>query len=375
MDNPLTKLFETIRRGLSQKKSDNSVLGIDIGFSSAKVVQLRKSKGQAVLETYGELYLGPYANKAIGQSATLPPEKMVEALKDLFKAANVTATRAAISIPLRSSLIVLMDIPSLGEKQVNEIVPIEARKYIPVPVSEVMLDWWVIPKKETLAAGENEAEPTQKVEVLMVAIHNNVLKQYRELASAAGLDVRTFEIETFSAIRAVFGHDMQATMVLDVGASSAKVTIVDFGIVRASHVINKGGQDITFALSKSTGVSFGRAEEIKRESGILGETGEKNISGVASPVIEYIFFEANKVISAYQKKYQRAVSKVILTGGGSLLKGLSEVAARNFEVEVVFGNPFGKVEAPAFLENVLRGVGPEFAVAVGLALRELQGIE
>jgi cell division ATPase FtsA len=167
---------------------------------------------------------------------------------------------------------------------------------------------------------------------------------------------------------------MKTTMVLDLGASSTKLTIVDYGIVRVSHVINKGAQDITFALSKSTGVSFGRAEEIKRESGILGDTGDKNISSVASPVIEYIFFEANKVLSNYQKKYQRSVSKVLLVGGGSLLHGLSEVASRNFEVEVVYGNPFAKVEAPAFLDDILRGVGLEFSVAVGLALRELQNI-
>lgn len=350
------------------------MLGIDISSSSVKVVQLRRERGRAILETYGEILLGPYAGLAPGQAANVQPDKLKEALTDLMKGANVTAQRAAVAIPLRSSLIISIDLPAMGEKQLNEMIPIEARKYIPVPISEVMLDWWVIPKRQV--PDEKPATPVvagaDKVEVLMVAIHNSTLAQYRDSVTQAGLTPEAFEIESFSSIRSVFGRDMLPTMILDMGASSTKITIVDFGIIRVSHVIAKGAQDITTALATSLGVPFEEAEHIKRESGILGQTGDKNISTIASPVIEYIFFEASKVLSNYQKKYNRAISKTILIGGGSLLKGLEEVAGRSFEVPVTFGDPFSKVEAPAFLEGVLRGAGPEFAVAIGLALRELQ---
>jgi len=74
----------------------------------------------------------------------------------------------------------------------------------------------------------------------------------------------------------------------------------------------------------------------------------------------------------YEKKYNKSISKVILSGGGSLTKGLMDKISKNFSAEVVYGNPFSKTEAPAFLDSVLKNSGPEFAVAVGLALRQLQ---
>ncbi len=380
MANPFSAILEYIRGGLSKKPGGSSVLGIDISSSAIKVVQLRRDRGRAILETYGEVFLGPYAGLSPGQAANLPPEKMKEAFADLLKGANITATKAAVSIPLRASLIILIDLPAVAERQLNEMIPMEARKYIPVPVSEVMLDWWIIPRRELPPIDQPPPAPgaptpppaVEKVEVLMVAIHNSTLAQYRDVVSSAELIPEAFEIESFSSIRSVFGRDMLPTMILDMGASSTKITIVDFGIIRVSHVIAKGGQDITVALSKSLSVAFGEAEKIKRESGIMGQTGDKNISQVASPVIEYIFFEASKVLTTYQKKYKRAISKTMLIGGGALLKGLDEIAGRSFEVPVVLGDPFSKVEAPAYLENVLFGAGPEFAVALGLALRELQ---
>src|SRR3989344_3866484 len=90
------------------KSGGGSVLGIDIGSSSIKVVQLRRHRGAAVLETYGELSLGPYAGVEIGRATSLPAEKLAEALTDVLKEANVTAKSCALSIPLSASLISLI---------------------------------------------------------------------------------------------------------------------------------------------------------------------------------------------------------------------------------------------------------------------------
>jgi len=130
------------------KKQDQSVLGIDIGSSSIKVVQLRKKAGKAVLETYGELALGPYAGVEIGRATNLSQEKIVEALRDVIKESNVTTRSAGISIASSSSLISFLRMPDMDRKQLETMVPIEARKYIPVPITEVALDWWPIPKEE-----------------------------------------------------------------------------------------------------------------------------------------------------------------------------------------------------------------------------------
>lgn len=368
MANPLGQLFHLGQTALWQKKDDR-VLGLDLGHSSVKAVQLRSEKGRAILETYGEIALGPYGNLAIGQVANLASAKMNELLGDLFREANINARAVSVSIPLRSSLLLIIELPFLSQSKLDKVIPIEARKYIPVPISEVELDWWVIPRPAL-----SVEESGKKTEVLLAAIHKEVISQYTEHLKSLNLAPAFFEIETFSAIRSVFAGERGATVILDFGAGTTKLAIVDYGIVRLSHTISKGAQDITLAISRSLGVEFVKAEEIKRTVGLVERYEGQNISGLASAIIEYIFAEAHKVLTIYQTRQRRSIEKVILIGSGSLLKGLAELANQSFEVPVAFGNPFSKVEYPAFLEGVLSKTGPGFAVAMGLALRHLESL-
>jgi Tfp pilus assembly PilM family ATPase len=114
---------------------------------------------------------------------------------------------------------------------------------------------------------------------------------------------------------------------------------------------------------------------MKREKGLAGVAGGAGLADIISVTFDYIFSEANQVVLAYQKKYNKNVSKVLLVGGGSALIGLEDLAKKSFQTDVSAGNPFAKVVVPAFLEEVLRKTGPEFTVAVGLALRKLQEVE
>lgn len=356
-----------------------SVVGIDIGSSSIKVVQLKKEKGVAKLETYGEIALGPYGGMAVGQAVSLPPEKIVEALKELFKQVNVTAKEAALAVPLRSSLLKLIEIPKVDNASIDQIVQLEARKYIPVPISEVMLDWVEIPTRDfetpvskTDQVSDKDIKKIEKREVLIVAIHKAMMSSYDEIIKKAGLSAPPLEIETFSASRAIIGNEISAQAIIDIGASSTRILILDYGVARSSSIIGKGSQDVTIALEKSLGLSFAEAEEAKRRLGAIGRTEGGDLNSVIGPTIEYIFYEAQKIILNYQKKYSRPISKVILTGGGSLLKGIVDIARKDLEIEVELGNAFRKIEVPAIMEKVLADNGSGFAIASGLALRGLQ---
>jgi len=141
----MANFFDNFLKTFSQK-SKNSVLGVDVGSASVKVVQLRKEKGRAILETYGEIALGPYAGTEIGRATKLQPEKIAEAIKDLIKEASVSTVDSAVSIPMRSSMVSVIKLPQMQEKQIGQMVPIEARKYIPVTISELTLYWFVIPR-------------------------------------------------------------------------------------------------------------------------------------------------------------------------------------------------------------------------------------
>ncbi len=296
-----------------------------------------------------------------------------------MKEANVTTHSAGVAIPLRSSLVSLIEIPAaIPESQYNQIVPIEARKYIPVPISEVALDWWVIPKEEEKAfdyevfGTKGPATPETKTEVLVVSIHNEVLNNFNTIVNNTGLQNSFFEIEMFAAIRALVEREQGSVMVLDVGASVTKIYIVERGVIKKSHVINKGSQDVTLSIAQGFQVSPEKAEQIKRNLGSIPEEDRKVVYDVTSLTLDYIFSEVGTVMLAYQKRYNKNIAKVILTGGGVAMDGFLDSAKVRLSTEVVVGNPFSKVDTPAFLADLLNKTGLDFAVAVGIALRKLQ---
>ncbi|MEI8337720.1 MAG: type IV pilus assembly protein PilM [bacterium] len=356
-------------------KTDTNVIGVDIGSSSIKIVQLAKSKGKAILKTYGSLAIGPYAGVTIGQSAVLPGEKISEILIDLMKEANVTTTNAGVAIPLRSSLVSLIEMPNLSQSELQKMVPLEARKYIPVPITEVTMDWWVIPKDETRTFSSPQSAPSlkaDKAEVLVVSIHNEVLSNYTSIIKNAGLSTSFFEIEMFAAVRSLIEHELSPIMVFDMGASATKLYLVERGVVKQSHIINKGSQDITISLSQGLQVTMEKAEKIKRSIGTLSPEEGKNIYDIAELTLDYIFSEAGSVLLSFEKKNHKSISRVYLTGGGVLMKGFLDIAKSKFQTDVVIGDPFTKIEVPAFLSGILKESGLDFAVATGLALRKLQ---
>ncbi|MCE9517904.1 type IV pilus assembly protein PilM [Candidatus Nomurabacteria bacterium] len=380
MDNSLKKIissgFSSLTSAFGSDNSSQSALGIDIGSSAIKVVQLKKKGGKAVLETYGAISLGPYAQTEIGQVTNLPTDEIVKALQDVMKESNVTTRLGVMAIPSSSSLIFTLSLPAnVTEDKLPMIVPIEARKYIPVPISEISLDWFMIPQEvisfeNSMNKQSSTVAPAPSVEVLVVAIHNDILTKFQEILKKTELRSDSFEMEIFSNIRSAFDHDIAPILLIDFGASKTKLSIVESGIVRVFHVVNRGSADISKNIAQSLSIPFTEAEKLKRTVG-LETNSNPQVAEIARLATEYIFSDTNSVVLAYEKKYNKNISKVILTGGGSLLKGFKERASDNFHVEVVHANPFSKTEAPAFLDNVLTQSGPEFAVAIGLALRSL----
>ncbi len=359
-------------------KKSPSVLGVDLGSSAIKVVQIRKKHGRAVLETYGELALGPYAGTEIGRATSLAGDKIIEALKDILREAKTTTNACGVALPLSSSLISFISLPPIGDKHISEVIALEARKYIPVPINEVMLDWSLIPREDSYASNEAETVVNKAKEgqdVMVVAISNEYISNYQNIMSGSGLSPSFYEIELFSSIRASIDQGLQAVMILDMGAQSTKLYIVERGLLRASHIINKGSQDITLALSKAMSVPVVQAETMKRSYGLSGGDEYKDQKEIITVNLDYIFYEANAVLLNYEKKYHKNISKVVLTGGGVLLKGFAELAKNSFQSEVVYSNPFGKLETPAFLAEQLTAAGPEFTVAIGAALRRLSELD
>jgi type IV pilus assembly protein PilM len=354
-----------------------SVLGVDVGASAIKIVQLTRKHDRAILETYGEISLAPYDGKEVGKAMNLPVEKIAEAITDLCKESSVTATKIAMAIPFTASLVSLIEMPTADPRQLAQMIPIEARKYIPVPISEVLLDWSIIPKEGKLQSVEDQktdqtGSKAEKTDVMIVAIHNDTVTKYQDIGKKTNLNADFFEIEMFGTIRALLDQNSKSVMIVDIGAGSTKLYVVERGVIKNSHLINRGSQDVTTAVANTLGIAFAEAENIKCSTDVSSPEADQKIVGAMTNILDYLFAEANQVLLSYEKRYNRAVDQIVLTGGGAMLGGILSVAKRSFQIDVAVGQPFSKVEAPAFLQNVLKTANPEFSVAVGVALRMLQ---
>ena len=363
------------------KGYSKSVVGIDIGSSAVKMVQIKKEKGVAVLETYGSLALGPYVDGAeIGQYANANEEILHTVLSVLIKEAKITTKKAGIAIPFYASLISLIDVPALSDEKIAQIVPFEARRHIPVALDDVSIDWFIIPRSllenEEKSIFQDKTTPTapkaeEKRKVLLIAIHNNELIKHRNIVNRTKLESEFFEIEIFSTLRSAVYESRSPIVLIDIGARTTKFYVVEHGIILRSYFINQGGQTITQSIAHTENISFEEAERKKRQFGFTVEN--KDTLSAMSLIVDEIFSEANNVIVDYEQKYHKSISRVILTGGGASMKNILEEATKKTNIQVELANPFGRVRHPAVLEDILKENGPEFSVAVGAALRAIGG--
>ena len=340
------------------------VVGIDIGISSSKVVQLKYENERAVLETYGELLNGQYfkGTEGLGGGFLRYLDNDVAALlKDVMKESNIVTKDAVVAIPATSSFVTTLSFPVIPRKEIEEAIPYEARKYIPISISEVVLDWEIFDQQN------NE----DKVEVLLVAVPREMIEKLKRIATLANINLKALEVETFSLVRSLVVNDSTPTAIINLGSQSTTICMVDKGKLKVSHNLSRGSQELTNALQRGMGIDKDRAESIKKDTGLSDKPEEKEITSISSPLVDVLFAEIERMISMQNRKTSRKIQKINLTGGGSNLKGIVDYASIKLGLEVTKGNPFSRLVTPAFLQPVLRELAPSFSVAVGLALHEI----
>lgn len=362
--------IQKLKEFFSSFQKENRFLGVDIGASSVKLVQLRKEKEMAVLETYGELSLASYGNGEVGRAVMVVEDRLKTALSDLVAEAKVTAKEASASVPLKHSFFTTMRLPKLSDQELKESIQYEARKYVPVPISEVVVEWWVLsPTGREVAQSSIGSGTREFLEVFLSAIPKEIVDQKKNLLNEAGLRTVSFEIESFSFARASLKRDLGVVLLMDIGASSTKFAIADGGAIRAVHHLDKGSQDMTLGIAQSLGLDFERAEAMKREFGLSQKPETEGMAQVIAPIVDFIVMEGERFILDWKRRGGEAISKVLVGGGGALLKNINDVIIKRYGVEAETVSPFSKVVYPAFLEPSLREIGPTFANAIGLALK------
>jgi len=357
------KSFSKLFSSFGKNSNDASrVVGIDIGSSSIKVVEVQERDEVLTLTTYGEIQLGPYASKEIGQSVVLDTKNEQQALVDILRESAVKATNAVFAMPLASSFVTTINFEAGPEEDLSSRVRVESRKYIPVPISEVTLDWAEI---------EVENRDSLARSVLVAAIQNDALSRFKVLMQFVNLKEPPTEIECFSAIRGVYREDEDNIALIDIGAISTKMYIAKQGLLQRMHRVRAGGALATKRIASSLELTFEQAEILKRNS-TVDDDKFLDIQKFHHGSYDRVWQEFNQVIHEYEKVLNVEITKVYLTGGGSLFPTLPEALGESLQKQVVHVNSFDKVAYPAFMEDIITELGPTFHVALGSALRKFE---
>lgn len=357
------------------KKKPSSYLGIDIGTSSVKMVQLKLEENKARLETYG--FWDNYGNFEILENSAkmgkikILDEKIVGVIKNIIKEAGAITKETVMSVPVFSTFSSVIEFPEMTEAEVAKAVPFEARQYIPVPLEDVIMDWSIVGKKLRKESNGSGNSAHFSLQVMLVAIPKEIALKYARIAELAGLKLNALEAESFALARSLIGNDKMAVIIIDIGSRHTNISIIDKGYAMANRGLDIGGNELTRAVSQGINIDFDRAESLKKEVGLRQVDAEREISRLMFPAIDIISNETFRMMNAYLHKNNRRVEEVIITGGGSCLAGLDGYLAKNLGIKVLTGNPWARIIYPSELEMPLKEIAPFFSVAAGLAMREL----
>jgi len=343
-----------------------SVLGVDLGTAGIKIAELSRSGERFELKNYGLLDFS--AKESAG--VKIGDDLLIGGLRDLLSRIKPSTKDAVTSISSFLTFTTVIEMPYLSAKDLEKAIPFEARKYIPIPLSEVVLDWSIINVKEISQYESSLAPKTQfpNVEVFLAAVPKNEAERYKNIFLSAGLNIRALELENIALSRALIGDDLSPLAVINLGGRSTSIVIIDKGFERVSRNYELGGFELTKVLSVSLGISFERAEELKKKEGLKGSS---SFVQAAGPLIDMIVFEAKKTIANFEESKKTKIAKVILTGGQSQMIGLKEYFGQKLGKEILIGDPLEKVSFNRVLEGALKNVASSLAVALGLAMRKI----
>ncbi len=335
-------------------------LGLDIGSRTIKLIELGIEGTSVSLLAAGSV---PTPPKALASSVAADTEAVAQSIKRLVKETGVRSKDVHIALPESKVFTRVIEVPALSQRELTSAIRWEAEQYIPLPLDQVNLDFTILrDAKET---------GTNKMEALLVAAPKALVNYYLSILELAELTPVAAETEVIATTRALTRSvpNVHSVMIVSLGAQTTDAAIVRNGILTFTRSISSGGDAITRSLAQSLDFNLTQAEEYKRAYGVQPDKLEGKIAVAAKPITDTIVNELKRALVFYQEKYKDdRVQLVLLSGGTARLPGMVVYLAQSLGVEVQLANPWVGIARPSRF-NVLTPEGPNFCVAVGLALR------
>lgn len=347
---------------LFAKKKD--LLGIDVGSTSIKLVQLREVKGGYELESLG---VAPLPPEAIVDNTLMDSSTVVETIKNLVSSlAQRKIKEAASSVSGNSVIIRKIMMTASTPEEVESEIQWESEQYIPFDINDVNIDFQIL--------GQDENDPS-KMHVLLVASKKDIVNDYQAIFSEAGVKLVLLDVDAF-AIQNAFemNYDMDPEEVyalINIGANMMNLNVIKAGVSLFIRDVQLGGSLYTEDIQKKMGVSFDEAERMKVS---ILETSPADLLESINRINDTIAYEIRRSLDFYNSNaLEGKIGRVYLSGGGAKTLNLTTAISDRLSLPVEIVNPLTKIKwnDKKFDPEFLHEVAPLMTVALGLAARRL----
>src|SRR5947208_1178718 len=345
------------------KRTNKSMVGVDIGSSSVKAVELQGKNGDFQLVSLGYESLEP---DSVVDDEIMELNSVSNAISNIFNEHKIKTNRVAAGVNGHSVIVKNIMLPQMSSAELQESFAWHAEEHIPFDITDVTLDYHV--------TGTTD----DAIHVLMAACKRDKVANLKQTIQLAGKQPVVVDVDAFALQNCYeLNYDPQAGQVvalLNIGASTTNINILNGNRSVFTRDASFGGNQYTSLLQKELGLTFEQAEQVKRGMPLPGGTEDREIAPILETVSDILALEIQKTMDFYRATVEdgsSAVERILVSGGGSKLKGLVEFLSKRFEMPVEMFDPFRKirVDSRGFDPEYMREIVPEMAIAVGLALR------
>lgn len=358
--------------GLFTFGASNTSIGIDIGTSAVKVVQLKKTPSGPELINYGMLPLPP---DAMVEGSVGDPQSVSAVIKELLKTKKIKPERSFASISGQNVIMRFTRLPIMSPDELEQTVRIEAEQYVPYAIDEVSITHAV------LNTVDEDDEGGGKYSILLVVAQKDLVASYTDVLKSAGISAEMIDVDTIAAINALENSYMQSASsqeggevvaIIDCGSRTTNISVLKAGILMFTRNIPIAGNNITDMIKDVMKQEFEQAEAIKIEEAevSMGDVGANEISDVVKTTVDDLASEIRRSFDYFKAQTREPlIHRIILSGGSSNLRSFNTYLSNELGVDVYMGNPLEGIAVTAPDPDELYDNLQQFAVAIGLALR------
>lgn len=348
--------------GLFNKKKD--LVGIDIGSSSVKLVQLLPGKDGYQLLNAAIVPLPP---EAIVDNSLMDPGAVAEAVKNLVASLGIKTREAACSISGNAVIIRKIQLQTMSSEELEDQIGWEAEQYIPFDIKDVHIDFQIL--------GPDPFDPA-KMQVLLVASKKEIINDYSAVLADAGMQLRVMDVDAFAlqnAFELNYDSNEEVHALINVGAGVMNINVIKGELTLFTRDVQLGGNQYTEEIQKQLGVDAHEAERMKLLT--AGQQPSGPLFEVISRISESLAQEIRRSVDFYNSSAtgDERIARVSMCGGCAKMTGLREAVSEKLGMEVAILNPFERIKYSEkdFDPEYLQEIGPLMAVGVGLAIRRV----